>query len=53
MLKNCGNALKLYKIYESEKYLNLLMEFQEGGTLGEMLATQTKLSETDVKVITA
>ncbi|TNV85935.1 hypothetical protein FGO68_gene1963 [Halteria grandinella] len=53
MLKNCGNALKLYKIYESEKYLNLLMEFQEGGTLGEVLAAQAKLTETDVKVITA
>jgi serine/threonine protein kinase len=53
MLKNCGNALKVYRIYESDKYLNLLMEFQEGGTLGELLTAQTKLNETDIKVITA
>lgn len=53
MLKDCGNALTLYKIYESDKYLNLLMEYQEGGTLGEMLAAQTKLDEKDIKMITA
>jgi hypothetical protein len=39
MLKDCGNALKLYRIYESERYLNLLMEYQAGGTLGELLST--------------
>lgn len=36
-LKYCGNTIKLFKIYESDKYLNLLMEYQEGGTLGDIL----------------
>jgi serine/threonine protein kinase len=36
-LRYCGNTTKLLKIYESEKYLNLLLEFQEGGTLGDLL----------------
>lgn len=36
-LKYCGNIIKLIKIYESEKYLNLLLEYQEGGTLGDIL----------------
>lgn len=26
-LKNCANTIKLLKIYESDSYLNLLMEF--------------------------
>jgi serine/threonine protein kinase len=26
-LKHCGNTLKLHKIYESDRYLNMLMEF--------------------------
>jgi serine/threonine protein kinase len=26
-LKHCGNTIKLIKIYESDKYLNLLMEY--------------------------
>jgi serine/threonine protein kinase len=26
-LRLCGNTIKLFKIYESERYLNLLLEF--------------------------
>jgi serine/threonine protein kinase len=33
-LRQCGNTIKLFKIFESENYLNLLMEYEEGGTLG-------------------
>lgn len=36
-LKNCANTLKLYKIYENDKYINLMLEFHEGGTLAERL----------------
>lgn len=52
-LKLCGNSLKLFKIYESEKYLNLLMEYQEGGTLGDKLEKQQKFSEEDARIIIA
>lgn len=50
-LKYCGNSLKLYKIYESDKYLNLLMEFQEGGTLGDKLEKGTVFTEEEARVI--
>jgi serine/threonine protein kinase len=50
-LKLCGNTLKLYKIYESDKYLNLLMEYQEGGTLGDKLEKGIAFSEEDARVI--
>lgn len=36
-MRDCGNVLKLYKVYESDQYIYLVMEFQEGGTLGELL----------------
>ena len=52
-LRLCGNTIKLFKIYESERYLNLLLEFQEGGTLGDLLENPTRLSEEDARLIIA
>jgi serine/threonine protein kinase len=53
VLRLCGNTIKLLKIYESDKYLNLLMEYQEGGTLGDILARQILMGEEDVRMIIA
>jgi len=50
-LRLCGNTIKLLKIYESENYLNLLIEFQEGGSLGDILEKETKFSEEDARMI--
>jgi serine/threonine protein kinase len=33
----CGNTIKLFKIYESDKYINMVMEYQDGGSLGDFL----------------
>lgn len=52
-LRLCGNTIKLFKIYESERYLNLLLEFQEGGTLGDLLENPMRLSEEDARIIIA
>lgn len=52
-LRLCGNVIKLLKVYESDNYLNLLMEFQEGGSLGEILEKQIKLSEENARMIVA
>jgi serine/threonine protein kinase len=52
-LKLCGNTIKLHKLYESERYLNLLMEFQEGGTIGDILEEQKRLKEEDCRIIIA
>lgn len=52
-LWHCGNTIKLLKIYESEKYINLLMEYQEGGTLGDILEKQLRISEENSRMIVA
>lgn len=36
-LADCGNVLRVLKVYESSKYINLLMDFQEGGSLADLL----------------
>jgi serine/threonine protein kinase len=46
-------VIKLNKIYESEKYINLLMDFQEGGTLGDILEKQIQISEENCRIIIA
>lgn len=53
MLKLCGNVTKLLKIYESELYLNLLLDFHEGGSLGNLLEKHTVISEADARMIVA
>jgi serine/threonine protein kinase len=49
----CGNTLKLLKIYESDKYINMLMECQEGGSLGDCLEKQKKFTEEQAKMMMA
>lgn len=41
------------KIYESDSYLNFLLEYQEGGTLGELIEKGTKLGEENIRLIAA
>lgn len=50
-LKHCGNTIKLFKIFESENYLNLLMEYEEGGTLGDILEQHIHLQEDNARII--
>lgn len=38
----CGNALKLFKIYETERFLNIMIEYQDGGTLQDFIKKQGK-----------
>lgn len=54
-LQYCGNTIKLIKIYESDQFINLLMEFQEGGTLQELIDKKggSDIRESDVRVIAA
>ena len=53
LLKQCGNVTKLLKIYETDKYLNLLLDYHDGGTLGNLLEKQTVISEADARMIIA
>ncbi|TNV85325.1 hypothetical protein FGO68_gene11795 [Halteria grandinella] len=53
-LQYCGNTIKLLKIYESDQYINLLMEFQEGGTLQDLINKKDReIKESDARVIAA
>jgi serine/threonine protein kinase len=52
-LSLCANTLKLYKIYESDKYINLLLEYHEGGTLAEKLERQVRFTEDEARLIAA
>lgn len=45
--------IRLNKIYESDKYINLVMDYQEGGTLGDLLEKQKKISEENTRMIMA
>lgn len=51
MLRFCGNTIKLLKIYETETYINLLMEYQEGGTLSKALANKKLIPEDEARLI--
>ena len=51
---DCGNAVKLVKVCETDNYINIFMERQEGGTLSSFILSQKeRLSEKDARVIMA
>eukprot|EP00347_Sterkiella_histriomuscorum_P019567 403341142 len=52
-LELCGNAIKLYKVYESQTQLHMLIEYQEGGTLLDQIKKQIKYTEVDIRTIMA
>ncbi|CDW79552.1 serine threonine protein kinase [Stylonychia lemnae] len=50
-VNQCGNALKLFRVYESQDKIYLLLEYQEGGTLLNMIGKDKKLNEQDLQTI--
>lgn len=36
-MKLCGNTVQLYKVYENDNFINLVMDHHDGGTLGELI----------------
>ena len=51
---DCGNVVKMHKLYESESYINILMEFHEGGNLSSVLdSLEQPLTEDEVRLISA
>lgn len=45
------NIIKLYDIFEEEKYLCLVIELMEGGELFDQLESLTQFSEKDSKTV--
>ena len=52
-LLKCANVIRIIKVYEDQKYLCLLLELKEGGSLYDLICKQNKLKEDDSKIITA
>ncbi|CDW84114.1 serine threonine protein kinase [Stylonychia lemnae] len=52
-LNVCLNAIKLYKVYESNSQFHLMIEYQEGGTLLDQIKNQFKYAEIDIRTIIA
>lgn len=48
---NHPNIIKLYEIYESDKHINLVMEYVTGGDLLTQLSEKGSYSEKDLSVI--
>ena len=51
MLHECLNTIKLLKIYESDDYINLLIEYQEGGTLADLIINHGSITESQARTI--
>ena len=45
------NIIKLYDIFEDEKYVCLIVELMEGGELNDFIQEQKRFSETEVREI--
>lgn len=52
-LNNCANVIKLFKIYEDENKLYLLLEYKSGGDLKDAIVNRRYITEGDAKIITA
>lgn len=50
-MEQCEGVLKLFKIYENDDYLVLVLEYQPMGSLMELLKKQRKFTEAEVRVI--
>ena len=52
-LDRCEGSVRLFKVFESDNYLNLLMEYQQGGSLSALLENKNaKLTDDTARVIT-
>ncbi|CDW87583.1 serine threonine protein kinase [Stylonychia lemnae] len=52
-LRQCQSALQLKKVYESNKKIYMLVEYQEGGTLFDLIKDNIQLQEKDLQTIIA
>lgn len=50
-IKDVGNVVKLHRVYEDEKNVYLLMDYQKGICLRDLLKIKKKLSEDESREI--
>lgn len=53
MLVTSANIIRIFKVFENQSTLYILMEYKEGGNLKEAMLKRMKFSEQDAKIICA
>lgn len=51
LLEECEGLLSLIEIYEDEDFVQLVLEYQEGGTLHEFIRNKGKFKEDHAKIV--
>ncbi|CDW87318.1 serine threonine protein kinase [Stylonychia lemnae] len=49
---NCGNIIKIHQVQEDDKYVYLVLDYIEGGTLRDFLQKGTQFNEQQIRQIT-
>jgi serine/threonine protein kinase len=50
-LKLCSNTVKLVKVHESEGNIYLFLDYQGGGSIGDLLDHGLHISEDNARII--
>jgi|LauGreDrversion4_2_1035121.scaffolds.fasta_scaffold548684_2 hypothetical protein len=50
-LEDCDGVLSLLEIYEDSEFIQLVLEYQEGGTLHDYIKTHGKFHEMQARIV--
>jgi serine/threonine protein kinase len=50
-LRKCGSIVQLLKIYETKNSVKMMLEYVNGGTLGNIIRSQRQVSEKEIRLI--
>ena len=53
LLNQCENILKLFRLYEDETSMYLVLEYQSGGSLMDLIKKKHNWQEKDLRTIMA
>lgn len=54
LLRNCGSVVKILKVYESDDFINIVMDYHEGGSLSSYICEKGRvIPEKTCKLIMA
>lgn len=51
MMADCEQSVKLIKIYESDAFVNLMLDYQNGGTLKKLIKKKGNIPEEKARTI--
>jgi serine/threonine protein kinase len=50
-LRKCGSIVQLLRIYETQNSIKLMLEYLNGGTLGNIVRSQRQVTEKEIRLI--